>query len=878
MLGQRDLPRYLQVPPEKRIKNWEAPAPSERGSFQDSGFARWVMERLDVRSVPELEARLKTAARSTHMLLNSDDPVAVGSLCTSAIKDGDTRMIRYAWLSLLRIAKGDADRAGAFIDWTTLGLRGGRPAGHALFEIVKLITSCEQRQSTVMDADLYGPTSSLGDRVFQDCDSLLGQALKDGRANWGPPELRQAVKFTLETMTVLHPSHVSEHVIFGRLLDARGENGDGALARSATRAPPKSGVGVARTLYDALCKQTETEGRLANTAEARIGVVSFGSMRTFEREYFMPALIYRGLDIELLEVVVSSEMEMMHPAVKTLAAHALVYNAIFQPESWNPERQLALAGKLVASMLNLQERTAKQIVDDAHVTPLYRQLDDNGEQQPIPVSGTRPWNTTCELACLRATRRQWTDKAWRTKYVPMLIGVPLLACTQARLRSSQPIELLRITAPVRSQLKSVLDSFDWPSWTLIAALEEAWSNDGDEACGILTRKLGERMPRRFSDAHAVATGQSLPDSFVDVDARHRHVLGRSLLINCTHFDRLLDDISFWTPDALFEALCVAIAVNDVERARKLLIAHPDPLPHIVPAWCKSEATDSVETEIDWMERHPQAEPLPGLSWRANGPLPHDFPLDRDGELGWDAEAEMEYRAAELMWESIRERLLGVYLLEKEMREGSESRPQRLKNAIHGRARSTVPFDSHRKLEFKAGRLAKQEWLKVDIVTSEKNLILPFAALKAPGIVCDLLKHSASSWTTEELRYALFHLVEHVWMPTSTDPSCRAYAVVPYGNAEIVSKATATLLLAPYSMTMDQLPGWDAQGARFERNREVLEQFNAKLYAPGGLGFAETHAHFSERCEAERAARDDDDDAGPSSSEADRQQHAKRQRG
>lgn len=877
MLGQRDLPRYLQVPPEKRVKNWEESAPSERGTFQESGFVRWVMERLDVRSVPELEARLKTAARSTHMLLNSDDSVAVGSLCTSAIRDGDIRMIRYAWLSLLRIAKGDADRAGAFIDWTTLRLRGGRYLGHALFEIAKLIMAGEQRHSTILDADLYRPNSPLGDRVFQDCDSLLGQALKDGRAHCGPPELRQAVKYVLETMTVLHPSHVAEHAIFGRLLDARGENGDGALARSATRAPPKSGVGVARILYDALCKQTETEGRFANTAKARLGVVSFGSMRTFEREYFVPALIYRGLDIELLEVVVSSEMEMMHPAVKTLAAHALVYNAIFQSESWNPERQLALAAKLVASMLNLQERTAKQIVDDAHVTPLHRQLNDDGEQQPVPVSGTRPWNTTCELACLRATRRQWTDKAWRTKYVPLLIGVPLLACTQARIRREQPIELLRITAPVRSQLKSVLDSFDWPSWTLIAALEEAWSNDGDEACGILTRKLGERTPRRFSDAHAIATGQSLPDSFVDVDAKHRHVLGRSLLINCTHFDRLLDDISFWTPDALFEALCVAIAVNDVERARKLLIAHPNPLPHIVPAWCKSEFPDPVEPEIDWMERHPQAEPLPGLSWRANGPLPHDFPLDRDGELGWDAEAEMEYRAAELMWESIRERLLGVYLLEKEMREGSESRPQRLKNAIHGRARSTVPFDSHGKLEFAAGRLAKQEWLKVDIVTSEKNLILPFAALKAPGIVCDLLKHSASSWTTEELRYALFHLVEHVWMPTSTDPSCRAYAVVPYEDTKIVNAAIATLLLAPYSMTMDQLPGWDAQGARFERNREVLEQFNAKLYAPGGLGFAETHAHFSERCEAERAARDDDD-AGPSSSEADRQQHAKRQRG
>ena len=873
MLGQRDLPRYLQVPPEERIKNWEASAPSERVPH-DSEFARWVMERLDVRSVPELEARLKTAARSTHMLLNSDDSVAVGNLCTSAIRDGDIRMIRYAWLSLLRIAKGDADRAGAFIDWTKLGLRGGRPAGHTLFEIVKLIMAGEQRQSTVLDADLYRPNSPLGDRVFQDCDSLLGQVLKDGRAHCGPPELRQAVKYALETMTVLHPSHVAEHAIFGRLLDARGENGDGALARSVTRAPPKSGVGVARTLYDALCKQTETEGRFANTAEARLGVVSFGSMRTFEREYFVPALIYRGLDIELLEVVVSSEMELMHPAVKTLAAHALVYNAIFQAGSWNPERQLALAGKLIASMLNLQGRTAKQIVDDAHVTPLYRQLNDDGEQQPVPVSGMRPWNTTCELACLRATRRQWTDKAWRTKYVPMLIGVPLLACTQARIRREQPIDLLRITAPVRSQLKSVLDSFDWPSWTLIAALEEAWSNDGDEACGILTRKLGERTPRRFSDAHAIATGQSLPDSFVDVDARHRHVLGRSLLINCTHFDRLLNDISFWTPDALFEALCVAIAVNDVERARKLLIAHPNPLPHIVPAWCKSEATDLVEPEIDWVERRPQAQPLPGADWRANGPLPHD---DRDGELGWDAESEMEYRVAELMWESIRERLLGVYLLEKEMREGSESRPQRLKNAMHGRARSTVPFDSHGKLEFAAGRLAKQEWLKVDIVTSEKNLLLPFAALKAPGIVCDLLKHSASSWTTEELRYALFHLVEHVWMPTSTDPSCRAYALLSHEDTKIVNAAVATLLLAPYRMTMDQLPGWDAQGARFERNREVLEQFNANLYAPGGLGFAETHAHFSERCEAERSARDDDD-AGPSSSEADRQQHAKRQRG
>lgn len=875
MLGQRDLPRYLQVPPEKRIKNWEEPVPSERGSFHDSGFARWVMERLDVRSVLELEARLKTAARGTQMLLNSDDPVAVGSLCTWAIRDGDTRMIRYAWLSLLRIAKGDADHAGAFIDWTKLGLRGGRPLGHALFEIVKLITACAQRQSTVLDADLYRPNSSLGDRVFQDCDSLLGQALKDGRANWGPPELRQAVKFALETMTVLHPSHVSEHVIFGRLLDARGDDAHGGVrcARSATGAPPKSGVGVARTLYDALCKQTETEGRFANTAKARLGVVSFGSMRTFEREYFVPALIYRGLDIELLEVVVSSEMEMMHPAVKTLAAHALVYNAIFQAESWNPERQLALAEKLVASMLNLQERTAKQIVDDAHVTPLYRQLNDDGEQQPVSFSGTRAWNTTCELACLRATRRQWTDKAWRTKYVPMLIGVPLLACTQARIRREQPIDLLRITAPVRSQLKSVLDGFDWPSWTLIAALEEAWSNDGDEACGILTRKLGERTPRRFSDAHAIATGQSLPDSFVDVSEWHRHVLGRSLLINCTHFDRLLDDISFWTPDALFEALCVAIAVNDVERARKLLLAHDGPLPHIVPAWCKSEAPDSVEPDFAERERHPQAEPLPGLSWRANGPLP---PLDRDAEVEWDDESEMEYRAAELMWESIRERLLGVYLLEKEMREGSESRPQRLKNAVQGRARSTVPFDSHRKLEFAAGRLAKQEWLKVDIVTSEKNLLLPFAALKAPEIVCDLLKHSASSWTTEELRYTLFHLVEHVWMPTSTDPSRRAYAVVPYENTETVNAAMATLLLAPYRMTMDQLPGWDAQGARFERNRTVLEEFNAKLYAPGGLGFAETHARFSERCEAERAARDDDD-AGPSSSEADRQ-HAKRQRG
>ena len=781
-------------------------------------------------------------------VLHSGNGDLLGRFLARAIRQADLRMARAAWCALVDVEP--ADGVGACVPWGDLRDAGAvpppnphRPVWWDRGEMIgDLCTVVSVEMGLCSPAYDEGEAAAIRNGA---CAGMLDLALRNRQ--WSKRSLRHACRLVLNHSADCGPvcaSSPSKDAVYHQLLL---ETLPPEL-RNARVYPSRGGASskhepLLRSLLKVLFKEA-FEPAFFFLDNDRTFVEAAAGPPTGANFYQLPVWIHRGVHPELLAPLVEAEANRIAltgeladcgsvhaacPRVHVLCAHLLINNAISRPESWQPKQQTAMAVRLLEALMfpNAIESVQTILIEPMRIVEFH------------PDDWTR---ITCEKLCLRHRHHHFWDSRSETRptpYVPLLLGVPLLGLGNAGWGG-------HLCVPMCELLPRILSSFEWPAWTLIAALDELLlsrvkSERVQTAIKQLVAELGPRSPSR--GAHAV--DYRLPLWFLEARLGWPTVLTTALHNNeGGAFDLLLEKVNDWSSSALLEALTVAIAVDDVPRGLQLLEKLADEaLPRIVRPWCKGEFCENGPTASS---DETKLAPV--------GKLPEGWmPEDGDGDAASPCFA--SYHDGAAAWRMLLS-FLGTSRVQQDLPDADLLRVER---AVQRRAnwsdmRQAFPGGGWRMPDDRHGLLLK--------TLLRDNLLLPFAASRSPALFCAVLNHAPSSWCRDEKAFALLELLEADIVAHGDHPH-RPCSVVGGAEAQrraiaAIDEAIATLLLAPHSLTEQDLPLDDCNLSFLPQARSRLRELLGMLFAPGGSGFEETMDRFAGMAERQAPAEESED--------------------
>ena len=545
----------------------------------------------------ELVGRASVAMGAVHLVLHSGNGDLLGRFLARAIRQADLRMARAAWCAL--VDSVDANDVGACVPWGDLRDAGpvpppSRPGEHRPVWWDRGALAGDLCTVVSVEIGLCRPAYDDGEAAAirnGACAGMLDLALRNRQ--WSKRSLHHACRLVLNHSADCGPVRASSparFAVYHMLLDETLPPD----VRTARVHPSRGGAcskhePVLRKLLKALFDGAPDSPALFFLDDDRTFVDGMWQPPTGANFYQLPVWIHRGVHPELLAPLVEAEANRIAlggeladygsvsaacPRVHVLCAHLLVNNAVERPESWQPKQQTAMAVRLLEALMfpNAIESVQKILIEPMRTV----------EHHPDDWA-----RITREKLCMRQRHHHFRDsmsEARPTPYVPLLLGVPLLGLGHAAWGG-------HLCVPMCELLPRILSSFEWPAWTLIAALDELLlsrvkSERVQTAIKQLVTELGPRSPSR--SPHAV--DYRLPLWFLEARLGWPTVLTTALHNNeGGAFDLLMEKVNDWSGSALLEALTVTIAVDDVPHGLQLLEKLADePLPRIVRPWSKGE--------------------------------------------------------------------------------------------------------------------------------------------------------------------------------------------------------------------------------------------------------------------------------------------------
>lgn len=778
----------------------------------------------------ELVGRASVAMGAVHILLQSGNGGLLSRFLGRAIRQGDVRMARAAWCAL--VDSFDANDIGACIPWGDLRDGSKEQTGDLCTVVSVEMGACRPTYDE-------GEAAAIRNGA---CAGMLDLALQNRQ--WHPSTLRHACRLVLDRSAANGPirdSGSEKRTVYRRLLDETMPPELRIESPTPSRvAPCSKHAPMLRQLLKALLRAAPGEVVFFHDDDPAF-VEDAAEPPTGANVYQLPKWMHRGVHPELLAPLVEIEANRIAlrgeladcPRTHVLCAHVLVSNAVSRPESWQPKQQIAMAVRLLEALMspNVVEAVQTLLIEPVRsaepFTDNWHRIKDQDEELCV-----RPRHHHLQNAM---------SESRPTPYVPLLLGVPLLAFGPEAWGG-------HLLPRVCELLPRILSSFEWPAWTLIAALDELLLSrvKGERvqaAIGQLVAELGQRSPSRGAQAQ----DHRLPLWFLQARLGSPTVLTTALHNNeGGAFDLLMQKVADWSGSALLEALTVAIAVDDVPHGLQLLEEEGrrlagEPLPRIVRPWCKGEfckhgptTASSDETELARVGELPE------------GSGPDDAAYYHDGAAAW----------------RMLHSFLGAGRVRSDLPDADRLRVER---AVQRRAnwsdmRHAFPGGDWHCSDDERGLLLK--------TLLRDNLLLPFAASRSPALFCAVLNHQPSVWLRDEKSFALLELLEADIVAHGVHPH-RPCSVV--GGAEAQRRAIAaiddaivTLLLAPHSLTEQDLPLDDCNLSFLPLARCRLRELTSMLFAPGGAGFRETMGRFAGM--AKRQAPAEEGGGGSSSSD------------